>query len=124
MSARVLAVEDDAGIASVLLRGLRLAGHEPSLAATAEAARVAWRNGSFDLVLLDVMLPDGDGLDVLAESRAMGDSTPVVLLTAREEAELTVRAVAAGAAGHLAKPFAFADLVACVERFATRRTED
>lgn len=123
MSYRVLAVEDDIGIASVLERGLRLRGHEVTIAATAEAGRAAWRNGGFDLVLLDVMLPDGDGLELLAESRAAGDSTPTVLLTAREEAELANRAVAGGALGHLAKPFAYADLVACVERYATRRTD-
>lgn len=119
MSARVLAVEDDAGIASVLQRGLQLAGHEVTIVPTIAGAREVWRSGAFGLVLLDVMLPDGDGLDLLAERRAAGDRTPVVLVTAREEAELERHAAAAGASGRLAKPFAFADLVACVERFAS-----
>ena len=114
---RVLAVEDDAGIASVLRRGLGLAGHDTTIVATASAAREAWERDDFGIVLLDVMLPDGDGLDLLAERRAAGDRTPVILLTAREEAELEARAVATGAAGHLAKPFAYQELLSCVERF-------
>lgn len=123
MRARVLAVEDDARIASVLERGLRLGGHEVTIAATALEGSAAWRSGAFDLVLLDVMLPDGDGLDLLAEARSAGDATPVVLLSAREEAELARRAVPSGASAYLAKPFAYADLLACVERFALHRAE-
>lgn len=118
MSARVLVVEDDGGIRRVIERGLRLAGHEPTLADDLEAARSTWTAGAFDLVLLDVMLPDGNGIELLEERRRSGDRTAVVLLSAREEAELRDRATAAGATDYLKKPFTYADLLACVSRFA------
>jgi two-component system, OmpR family, response regulator QseB len=113
---RILVVEDDSGIRGMLERGLRLAGHDPTLAADLEGGRDAWTRAAFDLVLLDVMLPDGDGIDLLAERRARGDSTPTVLITAREEAELRDRANVAGASAVLPKPFSYADLVSCIER--------
>ncbi|HSI99765.1 MAG TPA: response regulator, partial [Patescibacteria group bacterium] len=95
--ARILVVEDDRGIATMLERGLRLAGHRVTLAAGVGEARTAWVAEPFDLVLLDVMLPDGDGIELLAERRAAGDEVPAVLLTAREEGELHERADRAGA---------------------------
>lgn len=118
MSARILVVEDDHGIGAMLERGLGLAGHEVVLAETLSAAREAWMEPDrYDLVLLDVMLADGDGIDLLRARRADGDRTPTVLLTAREEAELTERATAAGADAYLPKPFGYPELLACVARF-------
>jgi DNA-binding response OmpR family regulator len=116
LSARVLVVEDDVRIRGVLDRGLRLAGHLPTMAEDLATGRELWAGGAFDLVLLDVMLPDGDGIDLLAERRAAGDETATVLLTAREESELRERAEAAGVTDYLLKPFAYRDLLACVER--------
>ena len=113
---RILVIEDDSGIRGMLERGLRLAGHEATLVADLEGGRNAWTGTRFDLVLLDVMLPDGDGIDLLAERRAVGDSTPTVLITAREEAELRDRAKVAGASAVLPKPFSYGDLVSCIER--------
>lgn len=115
MSLRILVVEDDLGIRRLLERGLRLAGHEVVTAEDVAAARSAWELGGYDVVLLDVMLPDGDGIAMLNERRAAGDDTPAVLLTAREEGELSERAHAAGASAHLAKPFAYAELLRCLE---------
>ena len=117
--ARILVVEDDAGIRAMLQRGLGVAGHTPVFAEDLAAARRAW-TADVELVLLDVMLPDGDGLDLLAERRRAGDATPTVLLTAREEGELRERAVAAGATDYLPKPFAYADLLSCVNRLVDR----
>jgi two-component system response regulator QseB len=115
-AARILVVEDDRGIATMLERGLRLAGHEVVVSDSLGAARAAWVPGAFALVLLDVMLPDGDGIDLLAERRAAGDDVPAVLLTAREAADLQDRAGRAGASAYLPKPFAYADLLACIDR--------
>jgi DNA-binding response OmpR family regulator len=116
VSARILVVEDDAGVRSVLDRGLRLAGHEPALAADVAGARASWAGADWDLVLLDVMLPDGDGLALLAERRAEGDRTPVVLLSAREETELRARAEAAGVDASIGKPFSYDELLATIRR--------
>jgi two-component system, OmpR family, response regulator QseB len=113
---RILVVEDDRGIRGMLERGLRLSGHETTMTEDLASARDAWTPGRFDAVLLDVMLPDGDGIDLLAERRATGDDTPAVLLTAREEADLRERADAAGASAYLPKPFGYADLLDCLSR--------
>lgn len=113
---RILVIEDDVGIRRTLDRGLRLAGHAPTFATDADGGRSAWREGAFDVVVLDVMLPDGDGIELLVERRRAGDPTPVMLLTAREEAALRERAIAAGADDYVTKPFAYADLLARLER--------
>ena len=125
MSARILVVEDDRGIRVMLERGLGLAGHQVLMAESLATGRAMWSSADrFDIVLLDVMLPDGDGMDLLTERRGVGDRTPTVLLTAREEADLRERAVAAGAEAYLPKPFALADLLACVARFAPQRLRE
>jgi DNA-binding response OmpR family regulator len=116
MGARILVVEDDPGVRRVLERGLRLAGHFATMTEDVAGGRAAWVDGSFDLVLLDVMLPDGDGIALLTERRSAGDVTPTILLTAREESELHQRAVAAGATDYVAKPFVYADLLDRIER--------
>lgn len=121
MTARILVVEDDEGIRRTIDRGLRVAGHEPAFATGAADGRSRWAEAPWQLVLLDVMLPDGDGLELLAERRAAGDRTPVVLLSAREEADLRERAVAAGASDYLKKPFAYADLLTLVQRYTGGR---
>jgi DNA-binding response OmpR family regulator len=121
MSARILVVEDDPGVRAVLERGLRLAGHASTIVSDLAGGRAAWTAGAFDLVLLDVMLPDGDGLSLLGERRRAGDETPTILLTAREESELHQRAAAAGATDYLAKPFAYADLLDRIGRLTRSR---
>lgn len=120
MSARILVIEDDPRIRAIIDRGLRLAGHLPTLTSNLAGGRAQWTPEAFDLVMLDVMLPDGNGLALLGERRAAGDETPVLLLSAREESELHQRAVAAGAADYLAKPFAYQELLARVERLSRR----
>lgn len=121
MTARILVVEDDEGIRRTIDRGLRVAGHEPAFATGVADGRSRWAEALWQLVLLDVMLPDGDGLELLAERREAGDRTPVVLLSAREEADLRERAVAAGASDYLKKPFAYSDLLTLVERYTGGR---
>jgi DNA-binding response OmpR family regulator len=121
MSARILVIEDDPRIRRIIDRGLRLAGHLPTMATDLAAGRAQWMPQAFDLVVLDVMLPDGNGLSLLAERRVAGDETPVLLLSAREESELHQRAVAAGAEGYLAKPFAYQDLLDRVDTLRRSR---
>jgi DNA-binding response OmpR family regulator len=114
MRTRILVVEDDPGIRAVLERGLALAGHLPTFAGDIASARRAWSDGSFDLILLDVMLPDGDGLDLLSARREAGDTTPAIVLSAREETELRSRARVAGVTASLPKPFVYEELVATI----------
>jgi DNA-binding response OmpR family regulator len=113
---RILAIEDDRAIGDMLRRGLELEGYAVTVAPDMASGRREWVAGGHDVVLLDVMLPDGDGLALLRERRDSGDATPVVLLSAREEAELRERGVAAGANDHLAKPFPYSDLLEAVAR--------
>jgi len=110
----VLLIEDDTKIAKIIQRGLALKAIEVIIAADGSAGRAAWASGSFDLVLLDVMLPGIDGINLCAERRAAGDATPVILLTARHEEEVWERGRAAGATAYLSKPFVYAELAAQV----------
>jgi DNA-binding response OmpR family regulator len=112
---RVLVIEDDVGIANLLRRGLKLEGIEVAIAEDGSAGREAWESGDFDLVLLDVMLPEIDGINLCAEMRAANDETPVILLTARDEVETKDRGMAAGATDHVSKPFDLEELLSCVE---------
>lgn len=107
---RVLLIEDDVRIARIVQRGLALKEIEVIVAEDGSAGRDAWAAGGFDLVLLDVMLPGCDGIELCAERRGGGDTTPVILLTARGEEEIRDRGLAAGAADYITKPFAYAHL--------------
>lgn len=119
--ARILVIEDDAGIASVLQRGLSLYGWTVTVAPHGVAGRRAWQAGSYDLAIVDVMLPGVNGIDLLVERRAAGDRTPVILLTARDENEYRTRGNAAGADEYITKPFVYRELVSSVERLISRR---
>lgn len=112
---RILVVEDDAKIAKILSRGLSLKELEVTVAEDGLSGREAWEGGAFDLVLLDLMLPGIDGISLCAERRAAGDTTPVILLTARGEEDARERGMAAGATDYVTKPFAYADLLARVQ---------
>lgn len=108
---RVLLIEDDARIAQIVQRGLRLKGLEVMVAEDGLEGSAAWSNGTFDLILLDVMLPGVDGIALCAARRQAGDTTPVIMLTARGEEEVRARGFAAGANGYISKPFAYAELL-------------
>ena len=111
---RILVVEDEAGIADFLRRGLESEGYEVSWAADGVQGAAQARDGRFDLVLLDVMLPGRDGLAVLAAIRREQPSLPVILLTARDEVPHRVEGLDAGATDYVTKPFSFDELVARV----------
>ncbi len=114
---RVLVIEDDEGISNLLKRGLGLRGIEATVAEDGVTGRVAWETGEHDLVLLDVMLPGIDGVELLTERRAAGSKIPVILLTARDEEEAKERALGAGAQDYVGKPFAFEELLSLVESY-------
>ena len=121
MRRRILLIEDEESISEPLERALGREGFDVSVAATAAEGRERFRDDRPDLVLLDVMLPDGDGRDVLREIRGMS-RTPVVMLTARGEELERVLGLELGADDYVTKPFSSAELAARV-RAVLRRAE-
>jgi two-component system, OmpR family, copper resistance phosphate regulon response regulator CusR len=111
---RALLIEDDPKTARALASGLRGEGFEPTMAKTGEEGFFLLSRESFDVVILDWMLPGRDGIEVLKTLRARGSKTPVLLLTARDAIEDRVFGLNAGADDYLVKPFAFAELLARV----------
>lgn len=118
---RILVVEDDPVLSDGLKVGLGLAGWTADLVSRLDDARAALAATPFDMVVLDLMLPDGSGLDLLSEMRARGDVTPVLLLTAIDEAPDRVRGLDAGADDYLGKPFDLDELAARLRALARRR---
>jgi DNA-binding response OmpR family regulator len=119
---RILVVEDDPVLSNGLKVGLSLAGATVDMVETCADARAALAVAVFDAVVLDLMLPDGSGLDVLKEIRAAGDRTPVLLLTALDEVSDRIKGLDTGADDYLGKPFDLDELAARVRAIARRRT--
>ena len=119
---RVLIVEDDAELAGLLRDGLREHRIDPTLAPTVAAARERASLGDYDVVVLDVGLPDGTGFGLCDELRRQGNTTPVLMLTALDGVDDRVRGLGAGADDYLPKPFAFQELVARLQALARRRS--
>lgn len=117
---RVLTVEDDPILADGLAAGLRLAGVAVDTVACCADARAALNTTSFDALVLDVMLPDGSGLDLLKELRAAGNRTPVLLLTALDEVRNRIEGLDRGADDYLGKPFDLDELAARLRAVARR----
>ncbi len=109
---RILIVEDQARISSFLEKGLRANGFTTTVAATGAEALAFARTGEFDLVILDIGLPDQDGFAVLEELRSRDKRTPVVILTARDSVVDTVAGLEGGADDYVTKPFRFEELLA------------
>src|SRR5215472_2368813 len=109
---RVLVVEDERKILRSLEQGLRAEGYDIATAATGEEGYRLATTQPFDCVVLDLLLPGRDGLQVLGDLRRAGRTLPVLILTARDAVEDRVAGLDAGAEDYLVKPFAFAELLA------------
>ncbi len=109
---RILIVEDEAQIATFIAKGLRTAGFESGTAADGAAALQAMTAEFWDLVVLDLGLPDQDGFTILRRLRREGTTTPVIILTARTSITDTVAGLESGADDYMAKPFRFEELLA------------
>ena len=121
---RILIVEDEAKVARALKEGLSAEQYECALAHTGEEAFFLLSAEPFDLVLLDLMLPGRDGLEILAAMRRQGLDLPVLVLTARDTVEDRVRGLDSGADDYLTKPFAFPELVARLRALSRRGRSD
>jgi two-component system copper resistance phosphate regulon response regulator CusR len=109
---RILLVEDETKVGNALSTGLQAEGYEITWAQTGEEGFFNASSQAFDLIVLDVMLPGRDGIEVLQALRKQGSKTPVLLLTAKDAIEDRVLGLDAGADDYLVKPFAFAELSA------------
>jgi DNA-binding response OmpR family regulator len=117
---RLLLVEDDKGLGEFVRRGLREAGHEVDWELDGNGGLRQALAQRHDLVLLDVMLPGMDGLEVLTEMRRREVKTPVLLLTALDDVDDRVRGLDQGADDYLTKPFAFSELLARIRALSRR----
>ncbi|ACO47719.1 response regulator transcription factor [Deinococcus deserti] len=124
MSPRILVIDDDAGVRSLLQRGLSYEGFLVETAADGETGLAAVRDRPPDLVILDVMLPGLDGLEVLSRLRRVDANLPVVMLTARDRPDEQVRGLERGADDYVTKPFSFDVLAARVRAQLRRRETD
>lgn len=119
---RVLLVEDDGTIADFVEKGLREAGFAVDVAADGRAGLAQALTGGHDAAIVDLMLPQMDGLAVIDALRARGVRTPVLILSARRSVDDRVRGLQAGGDDYLTKPFAFAELLARVQALIRRAT--
>jgi two-component system, OmpR family, response regulator len=117
---RVLVVEDEVKLSGLLRRGLTEEGYAADVARTGEDALWMARSVEYDAIVLDLMLPELDGLEVCRRLREGGVWTPVLMLTAREGVDARVAGLDAGADDYLQKPFSFAELLARLRALARR----
>ena len=119
---RMLLVEDNDDLAETILDRLRAEGHSVDREADGNEANDLLRHACFDIVLLDLNLPGRSGYDVLRSLRARGDTTPVLILTARSQVDDRVIGLDSGADDYLVKPFDFRELSARCRVIARRRS--
>jgi heavy metal response regulator len=118
---RILVVEDHEKVAQFIVKGLREEHFAVDCAATGSEGLSMARVGEYDAIVLDVMLPGKNGFEVVAELRAKGVATPVLMLTAKANVEDRVQGLDAGADDYLVKPFAFAEFLARIRALIRRR---
>jgi DNA-binding response OmpR family regulator len=116
----LLVVEDDPTISRFLLRGLREENYVVDLAEDAAAAEEFTAGSDYDAILLDIMLPGGDGFSLCQSLRARGVDTPILMLTARDAVTDRVHGLDVGADDYLVKPFAFDELLARLRALVRR----
>ena len=117
---RVLVAEDDQVIADFVSQGLREAGYAVDVAATGTEALRKALEGGYDAAVMDVMLPELDGLSVIEQLRAKKQQMPVLILSARHTVDDRVKGLQAGGDDYLTKPFAFAELLARLQALLRR----
>jgi two-component system OmpR family response regulator len=117
---RVLVVEDDVRMAAAIRRGLRSVNVIGDIASTSSGARAMLADTPYDVIVLDVILPDADGFLTCRQLRSVGEWTPIIMLTACGGIDDRIRGLHAGADDYLSKPFAFSDLLTRLRILARR----
>jgi two-component system OmpR family response regulator len=117
---RVLVVEDDPTVAAFICKGLKENGHTADLASTGRDGLFMATTEAYDVLIMDRMLPDPDGLTIIKTLRGAGNVTPVLILSALGAVDDRVQGLRSGGDDYLVKPFAFAELLARVEILARR----
>ena len=118
---KILIIEDDSALREALVSILKEEGYETDEAASGDEGLYLARQGIYDLILLDIMLPEVDGLSIVKTLRGVGQTVPVLLLTARDSIEDRVTGLDAGADDYLVKPFAIPELQARIKALLRRR---
>ena len=118
----ILLVEDDARIAGFVTKGLEESGYHVTVARDGEEGFLDARYNDYDLIVLDLMLPKMDGLDVARKLRAAGKATPILMLTARDTEKDKITGLDVGADDYLTKPFSFGEFLARVRALLRRVT--
>ncbi len=121
---RVLVIEDDRETAAFLHKSLKESGHAPETASDGESGLAMARDGGFDVLIVDRMLPALDGLSLVKTLRAEGDRTPVLFLSALGDVDDKVKGLRAGGDDYLTKPYAYTELLARIEALARRTTPE
>lgn len=122
---KILLVEDEQKLAQALAKGLGLEGYTVDIIPDGKKAltRISLHRADYDLIILDLMLPSMDGYEICKQVREMNITTPILVLTARNETDTKVQLLTAGADDYLVKPFSFAELVARIRALLRRPTE-
>ena len=120
---RILLIEDEPHIAELLILALNKEGLDPTRVGTISDAREAYKNNTFDLIILDVKLPDGLGFDFCKEIRGNGDNIPIIFLTARSDEVDEVRGLSIGADDYVKKPFSAIALSMRIKKILVKKEE-
>lgn len=123
MRARILLAEDDEFLRSGLMEMFQKEGYEVESAGTCSAAISAFESSPFDLVILDVMLPDGNGFDICSQIRKSSDAVPILFLTACDDEIQIVRGLDSGADDYVTKPFRLLELLSRVRALLRRNVK-
>lgn len=119
---KILIIEDDLTVAGYISKGLEESGHTPDVANDGKQGLLLATTNSYDVIVLDRMLPHIDGITILNTIRDSGDNTPALILSAKNKVEDKVKGLRSGAADYMTKPFAFEELLARIEIVASRQS--